>query len=187
MSDTFDFSERREFSDIGVTDVTRLLISRFHGVTTTTLTTLAEDKRGIDLRVPTESGRDILVDVKTREIDPVQMGWPDDVALETWSVVPDERRPDGAPGWSRDFTKQTDYVFFYWQPTRRGWMVPFVPLRQAFHENWRRWYEALDESLEPLWRRETQKNDGWCSECLFVPRRDLAAAMGRVCRWDGGR
>lgn len=92
----------------------------------------------------------------------------DDLALETWSVVPDERN-EGKVGWTRDSTKRTDYTLWFWQDTGRFFLVAFPPLCAVFWRYWTLWRDH--------YQTERQSSGDWQSECVFVPRPVVVAKL----------
>lgn len=129
-----------------------------------------DDKNGTDIWVYRDQRlRPISVDQKTRELDPMVAYGSDDLALETWSNV--ERRKIG---WALDPTKQTDYILWYFVPTRRYVFLPFLPLRTVFAANnlaWRSQYRSARQNTDGLYH----------SECLFVPQNVLWRAIHGLC------
>lgn len=121
-----------------------------------------DDKNGIDWFVRLENGDSEKVDAKVRSQDYATRNR-DDLALETWSVV-----EHSIPGWTRDASKQTDYVLWLWQDTGRWCLVSFRMLCAVFGENWETWRKKYKHSKQytPSWKGR----EGWHSECVFVPR-----------------
>jgi hypothetical protein len=95
--------------------------------------------------------------VKIRRIDPIDIFDSDDLALETFSDI-----GRSVPGWSRDETKQTDYICWYFETTGRTVLMPFPMLCAVFMEKWQEWRET--------YRPRIQNSGRWRSECIFVPR-----------------
>ena len=103
----------------------------------------------------------------------------DDLALETWSLVPKTSRdcPNGKVGWSRDPNKRTDYICWYWPDTRRFCIVPFPPLCQIFSRDWQNWTKANSKYVK------RQPNGAYESECVFVLR---SVVFNALTRWSCG-
>jgi hypothetical protein len=157
----FDFNERLAFSH-GISknkDFETILFSQIPGAKEIRKATLQEDKKGTDYVVIRENGRELSIDVKVREYDWKEKTGEDDIALETWSVVGKKA------GWTRDKDKNTDYVFWYWNNTGRWCLLPFVYLYTLFSEHWEEWIKNF--------KHASQQNNGYMSECVFVPRRFL--------------
>ena len=114
-----------------------------------------------------QSGNHLSVDVKIRAQDWSVKDEPDradDLALEIWSVC--EKK---IQGWTRDESKRTDYVLWYWSDTGRWCMIPFAMLCQAFREHWEAWSQEF--------RTATQRTGNYHSNCVFVPRRTIWNAI----------
>ena len=127
----------------------------------------SNDRMGTDWWVETRGGSFLSVDAKVRSEDWASKGH-DDLALETWSVV-----EAGQVGWTRDPAKRTDYVLWLWTDTGRWCLVPFQMLCAVFDAQWQAWTKAHKT------RRQHTPNarGGYHSECVFVPRRDVWAAI----------
>lgn len=153
-------------------DLTRILRSRIPGCIEVERAALSDDRQGTDYWAHRDHGlRPLSIDLKARSEDPMETRGLDDVALETWSVI--EHRK---PGWTRDETKQTDYILWLWQPTKRFLLVPFPALCKCFQHYWRTW---CNEYGPPY----TQDSGGWHSECVFVPRSVL---LEKLTDWMNG-
>ena len=79
----------------------------------------ANDRIGIDYFLENHKGHITNIDMKIREKDFGK----DDLALEIWQC---QRRE--IIGWSRDYRKQTDYVCWIFEDTKKICMLPFLPL-----------------------------------------------------------
>lgn len=167
----FSFDERLAMS-AGVSvsdDISALLLERVPGALAIDKACTRDDRSGTDYWIRHARGTPISVDVKVRGKDPVESYGRDDLALETWSVI------GSKIGWTLDETKRTDYVLWWFTPTRRWVLVPFVQLQAAFRKRQDEWME--------LYRVEKQqtvgagRSSGWQSECVFVPRREIWAAI----------
>lgn len=170
---TYDFAERLAWSEgIADSDADLLIIlrARIPGCVAVERASLIDDRTGTDYWAHRAHGlRPLSIDLKARSVDPIDAYGTDDVALETWSSV------DDRPGWTRDPKKTTDYILWLWTPTRRFFLVPFPALCKVFERYWEEWAAAY-----PVW---DQRNDGWMSQCVMVPRSVLIDALGR---WMGG-
>lgn len=126
----------------------------------------ANDMAGIDYWLEFAGGIMRSVDVKMRSRDYEAEGKPG-LALETWSNVDAKK-----VGWSRDPSKLCDYIMFYWLSSERSYLVDFRQLQPLFAREWQNWRGKYGPVIQP--------NDGrnpYHSECLFMPTRDLAAAL----------
>lgn len=148
--------------DLDLPTMRRIVRDEFPACWLVTRTGLPDDKCGADFFLYFPDNRRLRVDAKIRESD-CQNFHRDDLALETWSVMGEK------VGWTRDFTKQTDYILWYWRDTGRHVLLPFTPLCVAFRTHWRKWYAAY-----PHYR---QDSGTWKSECVFVPREVVTTAM----------
>ncbi len=132
----------------------------------------SNDRRGTDFWVEHVRGDHLSVDVKVRTEDwAAKPDGADDLALETWSVVEAEKI-----GWTRDATKRTDYVLWYWKDTGRWCLVPFAMLCLVFQEHWQDWAQRYATH-----RQYTPDYGGYHSECVFVPRPEVWSEIYRRC------
>lgn len=173
MINEYGFEERLEWSHGISSDGTfhSYLMNSIPGATEIVAAQEYEDRRGTDWWVYRKDTHRVSVDVKVRDDDPIARGWGDDLALETWSVMPSEKCPSGKVGWTRDSKKETDYVMWYFRPTSRCCLVPFPMLCNIFSDTWIEWKE--------LYKTSVQQSDSWKSECVFVPRREIWACLYR--------
>lgn len=141
-----------------------ILLETIPGSTRAIQANTNNDRSGVDWWLEMQSGDFLAVDCKIRERDFGK----DDLALETWSVV--EKR---VVGWTLDDTKRTDYVFWFWKDTGRWCVVPFLLLRRALQVHLVEWKAAFRVVMQCTDRR-------YHSECLFVPRREVWAAIYRL-------
>lgn len=141
-----------------------LMLSVIPGSTRAIQANKSNDRTGVDWWLEMESGDFLGVDCKIREIDFGK----DDLALETWSVVEKKKI-----GWTLDSSKKTDYVFWVWKDTGKWCVVPFQLLLKAFAKHKDEWMLA--------YRKAKQNTEGrYHSECVFVPRRIVWAAIYRL-------
>ena len=121
----------------------------------------AEDRTGTDWWVDRLTNRPLSIDLKARGCDCRKYG-NDDLALETWSVV-----EKGIIGWTRNSTKTSDYILWFWNDTKRWCLVPFPMLCRVFSLLWQDWVG--------IYKPEQQQTDlngqVYHSECIFVPRK----------------
>ena len=82
------------------------------------------------------------------------------------------------PGWSRDPTKLTDFILWYWKDTGRYCLIDFHQLCHVVEQHWEEWAETYGTH-----QQKTTAQGGRCyhSECIFVPRRQVWAAIYRCC------
>lgn len=166
---TYRFDDRKAMSD-GVAEnqaVEQILLEHVPGAMGVSRAGERADRNGTDYWIDHHRGDPMSVDLKARDIDPIVEFGADDVALETWSVV-------GVKiGWTLDTTKRTDYVLWLWKPTRRWALVPFALLCASFGRR----REARLRTYKV--RRQTTPHGAreWTSECVFVPRREIWAAI----------
>lgn len=152
-------------------DIGQILTKQIPGAVNAITAAQANDRQGVDWWVEMSSARHLAVDCKVRKED-----WAathpneDDLALETYSVV-----EDGKQGWTRDEHKRCDYILWLWLDTRRFCLIPFPMLCRVFKENWQQWRDQYrtEQQFTPSSR------GGYHSECVFVPRRVIWAAMYR--------
>jgi len=167
---SYGFDERLAMSR-GVSadkSVTAILLDNIPGALNVHAAHEINDRNGTDYWVEHARGEHLSVDVKVRSKDYKALAGEDDLALETWSVV--ER---DVPGWTRDETKRTDYILWFWSDTGRWCLVPFAMLCAVFQENWREWSRRFKT------RRQSTPDRGYQSECVFVERRSVWAAIYR--------
>lgn len=159
--------ERSETPDV-IAGIEKALRAQLPGVLAIYPAAKANDMAGIDYWLEFAGGVMRGVDVKMRSRDYEAEGKPG-LALETWSNVDAKK-----VGWSRDPAKLCDYVLFYWHSTERSYLVDFRQLQPLFAREWRNWRSKYGGVI--------QSNGGgnpYRSECLFMPTRDLAAALYR--------
>lgn len=150
--------------------VERILKARIPGCVKVEKANTQDDKNGTDYWAIRKGLPALSVDVKVRTEDWLAKANQDDLALETWSVV------DRTPGWTRNQNKRTDYILWYWQDTSRFVLVPFPPLCKAFQSYWREWSGKYKT-------RKQRTEEGWYSECVFVPR---VLVIEKITAWMGG-
>jgi hypothetical protein len=174
VNPVFDFKEQMAMSHgvIASMDIPALLMDKIPGAIAVRDANTAEDKQGTDKFVDHVRGVPVSVDVKSRSVDPIDTFKSDDLALETWSVMPCQRVPEGKIGWTLDTTKRTDYILWVFEPTKRYCLVPFHPLQVAFALNRQDWCKR--------YTRLPQRNKGYNSEGVFVPRNVVWRAIYEV-------
>lgn len=131
--------------------------------------TAAEDRRGTDVWVMREGRRDLSIDMKIRNVDPLERYGTDDLAIELFSVIDDAR-----PGWSIDATKETDYVYWFF-PGGRYVMAPFAALCMACRQHRVEWLMKY-----PAIEAVTRAHGNFRSQCLLVPTNVVMRALGDV-------
>ena len=115
MPNSYGFNERMEMSEDG--DLHGILLANVPDAVQVVRSSGEDDRAGTDYWVERSNGEKLSVDVKVRSEDWAAKAPPkraDDLALETWSVV--ERN---IVGWTRNASKRTDYILWFWQDTGR--------------------------------------------------------------------
>ena len=153
----YNFDERLRFSEGFARDMEKILRQEFPACTDIRKASKSWDKKGVDYWVYGYD-KSIAIDAKIRDEDWKEKG-EDDLALESWSII------DKKVGWTRDATKRTDFVVWFWQDTGRYFLVPFRPLCAIFSQYWQQWRE------NPWFEVAQQTSGEWESECIFVPRK----------------
>lgn len=184
LVERYEFGERMVMSQgvIDGADVDGILLDNIPGAKAVEKATVEQDRSGTDYWVLHARGDPLSIDVKARNTDFALRGQ-DDLALEIWSVV-DAVDASGRPldrhgkvGWTRDVTKRTDYVLWLWRDTGRFCLVPFMMLCRVFLDKWREW---SGHYKSPRQFTPTAGGGGWYSQCVFVPRREVWAAIYRA-------
>ena len=158
-------------------DVRAILLHEIPGAVNVVPASPINDRQGVDWWIEHCTARFLAVDAKVREEDwAASHPGEDDLALETFSVV-----EKGVEGWTRDYTKRCDYVLWLWKNSRRFCLVPFPMLCHVFCQKWEEWSRKYKKR-----RQRTMRPGCTCyhSECVFVPRHDVWAAMYR--EYGGG-
>jgi hypothetical protein len=154
-------------------DIGAVLLANIPGATYVKKSESDDDRNGTDYWVYHARGEPYSIDVKFRSEDYAIKAAPftaDDLALETWSVI--EKR---VIGWTRDEKKMTDYVMWFWKDTGRWCLIPFAMLCAVFQEMWEPWRKEFKTRVQST--ECTSSGRGWHSECVFVPRREVWAAI----------
>lgn len=115
-------------------------------------------RQGVDRFILTGSNRDIRIDIKNR-----QGKW-EDFALEYEHVYADGRRQ---PGWiNKPLT--ADYIIYLFEPVKKGFLLPFDQLQQAWVDNQDRW---LRDFVKKPARNPKNPNAAWVYKSwnVFVP------------------
>jgi hypothetical protein len=167
----FDFKKQLVMSaGVAVSeDIGQLLLERIPGALKISKASERDDRSGTDYWIDHARGVPISVDTKIRNEDPIEKRGRDDLALETWSVVGTKI------GWTLDETKRTDYILWWFKPTRRWVLIPFLQLQAVFkirQDEWLALYKPFKQKTVGAGDRA-----GWYSECVFVPRREIWAAI----------
>jgi hypothetical protein len=141
-----------------------------------------EDRAGIDYIATIKGGREVYIDLKTRtqgcskywkararsgEIIP-------ELAIETWSVCPNNRCPNGEIGWTLDYRKKTDLILYRFDPSdyRDPFLVPFHQLRMAAQRKKDDWKMTC--------KIDRQRNHSYYSESIFVRADWVSNAVSMV-------
>jgi hypothetical protein len=129
-----------------------------------------DDKKGTDYWVYRKGvKKPVGIDVKIRSIDPIMQYSMDDLALEIWSVI--DRNDNNKIGWTLDNSKETDFILWFFEPTKRFVLLPFLHLLAVTTEHMPMW--------EKTYKVSTQGSDDkrWRSMCVFVPRKVVLGAI----------
>jgi hypothetical protein len=168
----YDFTERVLMSH-GVSanrNIRDILLERIPGSVNAHPAHITNDRNGTDYWVEHMSGKHLSVDCKIREEDYFKKQGCDDLALEIWSV-----KETGKVGWTRDTSKRTDFILWYWNDTGRYCFVPFPELCNAMQTKWQEWARRYKTAEQRSW----DNGRTWTSECVFVPRREVHVEMYR--------
>lgn len=144
-------------------DIEHILCNNIPAAIIATRAQVQEDKQGIDYWVYRGNNqRPLSVDVKRRQDDPIISFNADDLALEIWNVVETRKI-----GWTLDKNKKSDYILWFFVPTKRWVLIPFPMLSHVFEKNLEKW--------QGKYRTATQSSNGghWHSKCVFVPRLEI--------------
>lgn len=162
MITPYGFQERLVMSDGAANgDVADVLLKCIPGAQNVTRSSEAEDRNGTDYWVALRSGHSLSVDVKVREVDPIVTWGSDDLLIEWTSAV-----ETATPGWTVDPRKRTDYVCYWFVPTRRYALLPFPLLHAAATEARDVWQEQFSVRRS----RSQQGSRRWTTEFSTVPR-----------------
>ena len=154
------FAEPQEIFEILLTNIPNAL--------EVTKATDKQDRCGTDCWVTRKGLRPLSIDLKVRICDPIETYGQDDLALETWSVLEQQKI-----GWTRNPDKETDYILWYFGGSHRWVLIPFPLLCKIFTEKWLEWTTQFKTR-----RQETSSdNYSWHSECVFVPRKEVWDAI----------
>jgi hypothetical protein len=165
----YEFGERLAMSHAESSngDIGAILVGQIPGALSAHPAHLVNDRHGVDWYVEMP-GRHLGVDCKVRSEDWSKRADPcDDIALEIWSV-----EEKGIRGWTADTDKRCDYILWLWKDTGRWMLVPFQMLLAVFVERLPEW-----EVRFKIARQFTPGNGGYHSVCIFVPRREVWAAI----------
>ena len=166
----YDFDERLRWSEGYLTQgVSHILKNRLPACVGIEKANELDDRNGTDYWALRDNLPPLSIDVKVRDTDFKAKFGQDDLALETWSVIYTK------PGWTRDVTKRTDFILWYWQDTGRFFLVSFPILLQVFLRYWERWQKD--------YKTAKQSSATWKSECVFVPRKIVIEKMNS---WQTG-
>lgn len=169
MGQCYDFQQQLAWSE-GFLDsgIASILVSRIPECYEAERADSNNDRQGTDYWAKRHNLPSLSIDVKVRSKDYSLFGQ-DDLALETWSVKGQKI------GWTRDPSKRTDFVMWFWQDTERFFIVSFPALCKVFCHLWEKWASK--------YKCETQHSERWDSECVFVPRDVVRNALDH---WASG-
>jgi hypothetical protein len=183
-----DFVERLRFSqqiDGDMEDFLNYLVEIIPGGTGWKRATEDEDKKGIDYWILRDHGLpQLAIDVKHREIDPIERFGSDDICIETTSIYVGPDKPPWMDeyrkkvGWTLDPSRRTDLVIYTWplpngRRGRRFWVVYFPFLCYAALKHWRWWAISHGEKIV--------YNNGYKTLCIFVPRNEVEEVIRQCC------
>ena len=147
--------------------VEAILLAHIPNAVSVEVSAVSDDKQGTDYWVYRNNAKPLSVDLKARNDDPMVSFGKDDLALETWSVK------GRKIGWTLDASRGTDYILWLFRPTKRWALVPFPMLCAVFTEHRDEWVARYSSPTQ------SSNNRSWESECVFVPRREIWAAIYR--------
>lgn len=131
------------------------------------------DRTGVDYVAYLDKPATVNIDMKLRSggCSRFWSNGEEQIALETWSVMPSSLCPQGRVGWTLDAAKNTHYTLHAFDPedSRRAFLLPFQLLRKAFEANRDEWMEKYFVDI--------QRSNRWRSQCVFVPIRTVVRAM----------
>lgn len=185
MGDFYGFAERLQFSEgIGLTDeILRHVLQHIPAAAGVRKARVHEDKHGTDYWIERKHNLPpVSIDLKNREVCPIEKYGSDDVCIETCSVYRGRAKPftdnlRSKPGWTIDESKRTDLIVYTWPhapdllgaPRLRYWILYFPFLCSASISQWRNWARQYGEKPTP--------NDGYTTLCTYVPRKVVASAI----------
>ena len=166
----YEFDERLAMSQGASENISieKILLDQIPGALNVNPSHEKNDRNGVDFWVEHESGKHLGIDCKVREEDWALKGF-DDIALETFSVV-----EKNIKGWTLNQEKRTDYILWFWKETGRWMLIPFPMLLAAFSKRVTAWSKVYKKAKQKTYR---SNGNHYHSECVFVPRRDLWAAI----------
>lgn len=176
MPREYAFDERLQMSQ-GICEsksIEEILLKNLPGAQHVKRANSEDDRNGTDYWVYHERGEPFSVDVKVRSEDWATKPAPftaDDLALETWSVVEKQ-----VVGWTRNQSKMTDYVLWFWKPTGRWCLIPFAMLCAVFQDFWESWCKEFKVANQ---RTPRANGNSYHSQCVYVPRREVWAEIYR--------
>lgn len=130
------------------------------------------DRKGIDYIATLDGGAEIYIDAKARRKGAVKNGQEPPLALELWSVCPDEENNiKGKVGWTCSRKTDVDMILYTFDSEEwdKFYLVPFQHLRMAFQKNYSKWKD--------IWKPRFQDNGAWKSKAMFVPASVVLSAI----------
>jgi len=165
----YSFEERLTFSQghaPSIEAVGTIIRDRIPGCIEIEQANIDNDMSGTDYFIYRHSNEALRLDLKLRQADFARRG-ADDLALEIWSVIPNGTT--GKVGWTRDETKNSDFILWYWKDTGRFFLVSFPALCSVFSRFWQTW--------EQRYKTAIQQSKSWQSKCVYVPREIVVKAL----------
>ncbi len=82
-------------------------------------------------------------------------------------------------GWTLDQTKRTDYILYYWEPTKRAVLYPFHPLMWASVHNIDNWWAKGGKiaGYKHVYGKTPINNGFYFTDCVAVPRLEVERAI----------
>ena len=178
---TYGFEERLKFSKGARCECDhKTIFALLHGCIHVVDHDCKGDDGGVDYIALLRRGTSVMIDAKTRTKGCSKYwkyGEPE-LAIEKWSVMPDDSCPLGKAGWTLDESKETDMVLYTFDPSDSNvaFLFPFQSLRMAAVNMIQKW--------QSLYKVDTQTSHGfgkkWKSQAVLVPASVVIAAIERT-------
>jgi len=170
----YEFNERLIFSTQSNGRPFEEIISTvLPGIISVEKTNVEIDKTGIDYIATLRRGSKINIDLKLRDIGCSKF-WKhgEELALELWSVVPDDIHKTGNVGWTLDESKKTHYTLhaFNKLDSDKIFILPFQLLRKSYINNFKEWNTIYKHGTQTSYKHGTQSSGTWKSECILCPQ-----------------
>lgn len=128
------------------------------------------DKKGIDYVATLDGGAKVNIDAKARRKGAVKYGCEPPLALEIWSVMPNNSSK-GKPGWTCNRETNVDMILYTFDKSEcdKFYLIPYQSLRIAFQKHCKDWMR--------IYKPRIQHNAGWNSMAIFVPANIVLQAV----------